>query len=705
MHEQLSNQPYVDPFSKVISGKPKYLFVVPKRYQFNGKTFDIDIECMYKHHIFTAIFTALQSEWFSKLGKYSVRSHMATMANFVPWLNNHAITPFNKYDVLTDFQTKRINEENLKPQSTGINLISILLSRGLDGDHIESELMLFIDALLKNTIQIPNETRVQETLNTYFTSIPWLRNAMDEIEWLKLESPKRLMDSFSITIATVLIFLVNEKKKAKEIFSQAGSTNLASNKKQTRKEREEYSKYLFLQLCKFEQNGDAANNLTQLVILDIVSLNKLDLFSQFVTQKWLNGSSIGSGKFKKNNLFSLANLFAPSAWDSPSIIEQTLFAWLCAWMTVQPYDVFKLKKNDFVLTKGQDGQFVSLQCVYYKSRSRDTRQPFMLDANQIEGKAAILYLEQFPDLDSMLLKGLRLGAHSLSFGIGSVTEILARLLTMDSIKLEILRNLQTRKSSPIFIHAYEALYEKRDYAFIRWHNKHKRTNPECVSVFHYRNMVEYPLPQTLFGLNSIKNSSIHSRTDKYRDSDLTNVNSHTSNVEKHSYLTDRNKEWVNQHGRITRMVLEDIESYIFKPNLSDVANKAKELILRTRVISVLDEGVDIQSEIQINAIGRITSSSNEIETKHDDILVLNTEETVVNMLHYINQVETKRNILINEALAFFELTALPTVEWMESLLLNKFTANTVHQGKVLYESIRGILPPLFENEIRAGVGS
>ena len=78
-------------------------------------------------------------------------------------------------------------------------------------------------------------------------------------------------------------------------------------------------------------------------------------------------------------------------------------------------------------------------------------------------------------------------------------------------------------------------------------------------------------PQSLFKGSHIKNSSVYSRTDQYRDEDLINTNSHSSLTEKLSYMTDANKEWVNQVGRILRMVLVDIEMHAFSPKFDDNA--------------------------------------------------------------------------------------------------------------------------------------
>jgi hypothetical protein len=84
---------------------------------------------------------------------------------------------------------------------------------------------------------------------------------------------------------------------------------------------------------------------------------------------------------------------------------------------------------------------------------------------------------------------------------------------------------------------------------------------------------------------------------------------------------------------------------------------------------------------------------------------VDTVETVVNMLHFITETERQLDSLANNALAFFEQTILPTAEWMQTLLEEKLSPKVVRQGKSSYSEIRNILPPLFQNELKGGVGA
>lgn len=122
----------------------------------------------------------------------------------------------------------------------------------------------------------------------------------------------------------------------------------------------------------------------------------------------------------------------------------------------------------------------------------------------------------------------------------------------------------------------------------------------------------------------------------------------------------------------------------------------------------MNDGTSDPDRIQINQIGQIKYSKeifNEFNAEPDEIVVLDTVETVVTMLHYINEAQTKKHVLINRALTFFEKTVLPNVEWMEYLLTSKLSPSTVKKGSVQFENLKSILPPLFLNETRGSIDS
>lgn len=682
---------------------------LPLRVALNGKIYELNSNNRFASHIYRALTLGLKSEWYQSLASLSQKQHLRYLIKFIRWFETIEISDDNMYSVFKDFETYQVNILGLKPQSTGLSCLLYLMKNGIAEIDYERELHQYIEILLLRTNVSKYEPPIPETLTNFFGSIPWLKEAMGNEDYLKLEGPKRLSNSFSVTIATILNYILKIKKEAKNQIADHQFVN-DSDTLAERAHRQFYCGNLFSKLSQFDENYSACDPLTELMVLDFVPKKNIVKLKHLWQKRQLDPATYYSYQLNGRQVFTLPNIFAQNAWNYPSELEQVLFSWLCAWQTIQPYDIPKLKKNDFIVTHNSAGRVVFVQSSYYKGRSGKIQEPPMLDAKQVEGNAIISYLEYFHDNEIHLISDLNVGKIQVTFGANSITERLINLINNQAINEEIMGNLSKRKSSPIFCKAMLALYEKKEYAFSKWVNalKKRKKQKKGFSIEAYHKDIEYPLPPLLFGYNAIKNSAVHANSDKYREGDLVNQNSHTSLTEKIHYLTDANKEWVNQNGRITRLVLNDIERHVYKPNLDQAINDAYELGLRTRVIKVLNEGITGAGKIQINSIGQMKYSNetyNEFNAEPDEIIVLDTVETVVTMLHYINQAQEKKHVLINRALTYFERTVLPNVEWMEYLLTSKLSPSTVKKGSVQFETLKSILPPLFLNEIRGSFNS
>jgi len=525
----------LDPFANVLPPSMSIIVGVPKRYKIRDEWLKINVDDEYKKSIYTVVFSALSSEWYASLGDYSCSTTDTVLRHFIPWLNEQELSKDNKLLVLKNYEAKRVNEDNVKTQSSGLNLITNLMKRGLRANHISDEIAVFINVLLQRSTPAPKDPVVQRSLSSFFASMPWLREVIGERDYLKLESPKRLSNSFSISIATTLLFIVEQKEKAKRMIGEECLSRFSEQSSMHRSQIKKYCRMLFLKICAFDENCKPLTDLTELVKLDIVDEAKSGLFEDFLRLE-------ASGEGKKNGIeigrvhvFSHPDIFASTAsWSDPSRVEQILFSWLCAWMTVQPYDIKKLTTNDFVISKNKNGKNVSLQCVYYKSRSDREQQPFMLPANHVEAQAVISYIEQYSCLDRPLVLKQVPKVMPLNFGNNTVSGILARLLQLPAITKEIKKNLLKRDSSAIFMRAFTALYEKGVPDKIN-SDITKENETQCLQDSKLE--PRYLLIPCLFWLSFIKNSSIHSRSDEYREGDLVNGNSHTPEVEKLRGLT------------------------------------------------------------------------------------------------------------------------------------------------------------------------
>lgn len=693
-------------FDKVLTNKPASLSQEVKRLKLGGKYYDLDNKSVEAKFIYKAITTALQSEWFIRQVDTSKKTWISHLKEFILWLSNFNIEIERRYLILKDFESYRVNEVNVKPQSSGVRKIINLLNNSIEHDS-DSEFIKYIRKLIRDTELSKPDERQQGTLTGYFGSMPWLRDVIGERDYLKLESPKLLMKSFSVVIATTLLFIIDQKKIAKR--KLVNPEKLTNEKvKQKRSRNQSFCRDLLLEIGDFDDNFRPVNDLTELMLLDFVPEDKrVELIDRLRYSNSNKKFSTKTSDRSRKYIFTNPCIFHYENWDVHSEIEQYLCAWLCAWQAIQPTDIGKLKKNNFVINKNEHGKAISVQCVYYKSRSQDVKQPPFLSATQIEGKALIAYLEELTENDSKLFLCNVSGIPNLNFAPYSIPGRISRLFQSETIRNKVNSNLQYAQASAVFIRGYVAMALHHEESFDVWGHRQRKKN-NSVSIEIYRKLVKRPLPILNFGLAALKNSSIHARTDQYRDGDLVNLNSHTSLTEKLSYLTDSNKEWVNQNGRVTRLVLKDIENYVFKPNLMVVEEIAYEAIVRTHVVNSLSDGISDKTAVVINSIGRVDRKKTVVElpnTDFNDILVLDSKETVVTMLHYISEAERQYDNLIGNALNFFEETVLPNVEWMEYLLRNgKLSPEMIKGGKDEYEKIKDFLPKLFENELRGGVG-
>lgn len=694
-------------FDRAINQPTLPIDILPNRLELNGKIVSFKNESKYAKYIFTAITTAFKSEWYQSLGLNSQKCGQKSLRKFIPWLNEKVITHENRYTILKDYEAFRVNEDGVKPQSTGLCDVMNFLTNGVNSDQINDSTIQYIIRLRSYTTISVADERESSTLSSYFASMHWLREALGEVDYLKLESPKRLIDSFSISVATTLLLILQAKVEARKGLSdpitlKIVNTKIEINGKAVRNQH--YCRNLLNHLGRLSVDGKPADILTELLLLDCVPADRQDkLISQWHESpdkfkfSYLHSES-------RQLLFTEPSIFTPTSWSYPSHIEQYLAAWLCAWQAIQPLDVCKLRRKDFVISKDHTTSIVALQCSYYKGRSRTVQEPPMLEARQIETLALIAYLEQLPSDNSNLFSKKIHISPDLGFSSFTVSGRLERLFKSPIITNKINQNLKKRQSSPLFLRAFIAMADHKEFSFNRW-CKSRKLNALDTSAAAYRMDIKKPLPLLQFGLSAIKNSSIHARTDRYRDSDLINQNSHTSQTEKRSYLTDANMAWVNQNGRITRMVLNDMERYVYKPNLNKAITVAYDLILRTRVTGVLSNGIANHSSIKTNSLRHVNDSDlDAFGTNHDDIIVLDTQETVVNMLHYIGEAERLHRSLIMNNLPFFEHSVLPTVEWMENVIRERLNPSVVKLGQQTYNEIRTILPELFSNELHGGVG-
>ena len=260
----------------------------------------------------------------------------------------------------------------------------------------------------------------------------------------------------------------------------------------------------------------------------------------------------------------------------------------------------------------------------------------------------------------------------------SVGSFLLKLWKLPSFRQRLELELQQAEATPLFLHAMLAL-ELGDESASQFSARTGKSRDE------YRLLTSKLLPAKLFTLTHIKNTAVHAGSDSYRSSDLINHHSHTSLTEKISYLTDQNKEWVNQAGRITRLVINDLQNVVFQPSIESIIKSVNDLELRTQ----------ISQATHTNDIVTYLMHGKPIQSESDStILVLDTNATAIFFIHYITQAEALLPKLLEVRPDFVERTLIVKIEWMTRTLTRMQTAAA---AKKIYKNLAGHLAPLFDH--------
>lgn len=694
-------------WSKILPDKPTVLPSRIRRIQTNASTAkprftELINDHQYAIACFTAFKQALCTPWYENLVTSSKRTFLIAINHFVSWLN---VQDDISYNVVKAFETHRVNENNVLPQCTGATFVLQLLNNGKNAKELSPADLKFLNSVIKMTKLAKHDKRTSTTLTNWFTKQTWLYEELGD-RYLKLESPSRLIASFQITIAATLLYLINVKKalstqleKDKQQLEDYLLTPVEFDQLDNHQKLARWSK-LFRKLVKWE-NGKPANELSHCLYNDLITRTKSKIVQQRIKDKGVDAiaPSWASGGSHSGYVFSLPNFFISSLLNAPTHIEQMLASWLFASLMIQPSDVWKLKRNHIAIERNTQGQPRFVQVTYYKGRAGCKYEPPMLGANDITAKALIAYLESVPAQQSALftekqrMQELINPFFNCRINNNNDTSFLFLVWQDKSLQANISTESAKRKVSPIFIDAMQKMVNEKAVTRHQWKsiNREKRND-------HGNKAILRILPRNIFGLQHIKTSAVHSRSDQYRDGDLVNYNSHTSQTEKISYLTDDNKDWVNQAGRITRLTLHDIENSVYKPNLSAVEAAVNDKNIRTQIVASTDN-----ANIEINRLGE-TINRGEYNFDIDDIIVIDSIETALAMLHYVEEASAHKHRLIRHNPEFFTRTVLVNVEWMY-YTLGLLNAQHVNDARKQYDKIKAYLPELFKNEILGGVTS
>ena len=714
-------------------------FVLPVCQGFKEKVVRLKAtDCRYKKLIFSVIYTAFYRNF---VLEDQPQSDSKTFRYFVTtvtdYLNDYDFENGKEIKFFKEFEAHRVNVHKVKPGSTGLRYLLRLVKTALEFENFTTNgawQTNFIDSALQ--IRGLASTDVEQTtLTDWFGYSTWLREdsvGVGHDLYSRLASPKALMTSFITTVAVQL----NEIQSAKDALIEFFKANkvkpsdfplISKSANQTwpefngarrkalnaalNKLRELYHKPANV----VEVDKDAGDGYLKIAIQFVIRECVIDRYVELVECRFLANKQLTLGARRsgiahsfyqasyRESLFSLRFLnelaiYAQSSnvqtIDKPKTLgEQTLFSWLMAYQTVQPSDIQKLKLGDFRMVRRNNGRITHIDLQYLKGRANSIFHVRTLDTNSLLGTVVLNYIEDFANV-------------SKDYGEKRLidktdTSVIAIKKMFEScgheVRDSIDKHLKKERASPVFIESMLAILRNG----IR-HDDIKQTASD------YSETCERRVQRCCFGLAAIKNSSIHSRSDTFTPTQLINYHSHTDEVERKSYLSESNVEWLNRSGLITRSVMNDMTANLFRASDEDRAVFNSEFTRAVEAINTKKHDTLAQLKLitgkadgQVSDLGFVKKPPSVEDDAHDAIYLLDTPETVVKLLHYRAEAERLHHLLITSAPEFLLFTVLPTTEWIEELFDKKsFSKPSTDQGQALYKEFKKHLSPLFQNQIR-----
>ncbi|AUI82882.1 hypothetical protein [Alteromonas macleodii] len=657
---------------------------------FNGEVVaEHETESIRFRAIRKAIQIALNSNWFIHILKEETRAnYLAVIIAFYEWLVQSGTDP--SFSIIKSFETDEINS-GLKPQSTKARKLISLLKKGLYEGGLNVEEFRFVKELCRKTRLVKYEPPEAVNLGQWFAKHQWIRNHIGD-DYQRLASPKRLMSSFVVTVAATLITLLRVRKSVREN-KDVSQRYLDSSKAQTspRKTQKLVSDLLL--------SVSQSNDIRSAEILNVIEMECIKRSHETRVKKIVSSSS-GNGYGKVlEGINSDYPYYRPILFVSEefSKAEQLLMYFLLCNLAIQPTDANNITRSNFSIKYNKQGKPRLIRVEYLKGRGNSYHETPLLRVGEIAFEAIELYLSLLPPDHNKLFSENMVDSFILSnpnyAGRRSTppnnTSTLFKLWSDSTFSETLKGQFRKHNTDDLFLKAFDCFMQPDIETFNFW----QKNNTEKGLYVEYLSRVEKNCPQSLFTGTHVKNTSVYSRTDKYRDKDLINTNSHSSLTEKLSYMTDNNKEWVNQVGRITRMVMTDIELHAFSPNIVGMEAEVQDLRLKTKIIA--EQG---DESVKVNQINKVIQGT----SLEDNVIVIDSVDNAVLMLHYIEQAESYYKTFVEVNPEFLESHLLINVEWMYHCL-EQFAPKNLKEASLKFGKIKSVLPSLFEHELAKGV--
>jgi hypothetical protein len=672
------------------------------------------------NYVFQDEFASLSSK-----GRFSRGS-----VTLVAWLNDAKIS--NRYSLFKEYEAHcfdmRNNHGGYSELRTTMTLFSYAEKNQWFQRSLTKDESHYLHSLRQTKIS-PHLNKKQISIASYFGGLDWLRRKDVGIGYQlyqMLASPKLVVSSLKLTVSIIISEFYKLKSTLRQFLKDSGLSHyefLPPNFK----DKTVFAKRVHLGLsiyellrCYHESNHkpEYLRDSLELVLLSSVTnqanfervrlalVSKEAMESLFISSKGVNkgqnSTQFADQTFRTDpsgNLLSLEALqqLADESQGLPvTAVERLMFSWLMASLTIQPSDIPKLTKNSFRLLK--IGKRIShIECEYFKGRSRRIHNTRTLSTRKHEGKALLVYLKQHEDIDLRTHSGNSL---TISSGEACLTGATYKLLNWFPIKSKLLSEHRQQGGTP-------AVFPKTLLALIEngIHTDNIIPTPKNIPISERKVLVantETPCTKNLFGLQAIKNSAVYAFSDPYTLHYLVNYNSHTNKTEKLHYTQD-NEEWINGAGRITRSVMLDLISNVFDLDCSsemgadekgkatvafnnefsavidNISSKSGEMISRLKVVTEQGKG-------NINEVG-VLSLNERSDDEFAPIYVLDSPVTAFKVFNYLFEFKKNYKKLLSHNPDFFYQTVLPTVEWMEYVLI-KLKKSSVKDGEELFLRMR-----------------
>lgn len=726
-------------------------FLIPKIPNYNEIVVTlIDVKCEIKRLIFSSLYAAFYQVFFSEGHAKSLKMDCrVAIPSFVEYLNIIEISESNRISVLKDFEAYRVKEFGVKTQSTHLVCIIKLINIGikLDGfiEAIQVAEINYLDTLTKTKVAPPDE-KGQITLSNWISFHSWLRR--DDIGlgndlFMRVASPKALMASF-ITTAEVALLEIQAAKYALVEFirnqdiqphflvpPEPQPSTKSFSKNEYKIKLAEWTKYIYACMTdrftflqkKYYSLSNPSPALAMAFEIIIYSWCP-DRSINYVEEMFKAKKGI-KPRYKQKNvlstqesalLFSNQFLFelAEFVQNKESIqipitnSEHLLFQWLMAYHSVQPSDVLKLRLTDFRFMRRRSGHVTHIECDYFKGRANDTHYLNCIKGNSDMGQGILNYISDLTNNESYnndpFAKTYKSSSYSTSVNGGMGQFI--RFVGKSSLRQKLDDNLAKKQVTPIFINALNLIIEK-GITFTSFKRSPANIHLKKVTRQDWMLLEDTPSKLWLFGLEAIKNSGVHARTDSFTPTQLQNYNSHTNETERENYLTESNLEWKNNSGLITRAVMQDIHINVLAPSKKDIQLFNSEF---TRTSELIDKYKnDVYGRLKVitghrsgtvDELGFINTVKVHEGDYPDTLYLLDSPETVMRIYSYLKEAQIKHKQLAKKSNEYFLFTVLPTVEWMSILLAeHRFSKKNIEKGREMFNRFESILPSNFSAQL------